>query len=74
MAGTVKPRRTQVEAIDALTEQIRISNVLAALAQGPSAWEQDTKPTTSEVTRARTAVRNTLRADIARSLGIELPS
>ena len=71
MAET-KKRRTQVEAIDALTAELRLANTLSALALGPSAWEHDTatKATTPKAV-ARLQQRNALRAEVRAALGIK---
>lgn len=66
MAAT---RRTQVQAIDDLTAQIRLSNQIAVLALGATALEHETKVT--EASRARVERRNALRAAVRAWLGIE---
>jgi hypothetical protein len=64
-------RRTQVDAIDALTAEIRTSNLLAVLAMGVTALEHDEgKRATTDIARARTAQRNELRAAVRAGLGI----
>ncbi|MDQ1174197.1 uncharacterized protein YaiI (UPF0178 family) [Microbacterium testaceum] len=67
--AAAKPRRTQVDAIDDLTAQIRLSNALAALALPASALEHDGKAYTNEATQERVNRRNAQRA-VARA-GLE---
>lgn len=65
-------RRTQVEAIDALTAEIRTANRLKALELGTKAWKHDEgKGVTSAGALADLAARNGLRAHIRTDLGIE---
>ncbi|WP_194385332.1 hypothetical protein [Microbacterium luteum] len=65
-------RRTQVQAIDELTEQLRVANTLQALALGPSAWEHDTSTrATTPTAVARLHQRNALRAEVRAALGIK---
>lgn len=65
-------RRTQVEAIDALTAEIRLSNILAVLGMGVTALEHDEgKRATSPQAIERTAKRNALRAEARVALGME---
>lgn len=64
-------RRTQVEAIDDLTAQIRLSNQIAVLGLGASALEHDGKPYAVPATQARADRRNALRAAVRDGLGIE---
>lgn len=71
MAATVG-RRTQVEALDALTAEVRLANQIAVLGLGVSALEHDEgKRATSDVAKARIAQRNALRAEVRAALGIE---
>lgn len=70
--AAAKPRRTQVEAIDDLTAEIRLSNQIALLSLGVTALEHDEgKGQTHPKTIARTARRNELRASIRAALGNE---
>lgn len=62
-------RRTQVEAIDDLIAQIRLSNQIAVLALGATALEHETKVT--DASKARVDRRNALRAAVRAGLGIE---
>lgn len=72
MAASSSPRRTQVEAIDDLTAQIRLSNQISALKLGSSALDHDTGArANTAIARARVSRMNTLRADIRAGLGIE---
>lgn len=71
MAG--EKRRTQVDAIDDLTAELRTANALTALQLGAAALEHDAKgeqsPTAS--TAARAVRRNALRKVAREGLGIE---
>lgn len=71
--GTETKRRTQVDAIDDLTAELRTANVLAALAMGGSALEHDAKGEQSATasTAARAKVRNALRKVAREGLGID---
>lgn len=64
-------RRTQVEAIDDLTAELRLSNQIAVLGLGAPALD-DVEPTAkaSEATVRRQGRLNVLRAEIRRGLGI----
>lgn len=64
-------RRTQVDAIDDLTAQIRLSNQIAVLGLGASALEHDGKSYTNTATQDRADRRNALRAAVRAGLGIE---
>lgn len=64
-------RRTQVDAIDDLTAQIRLSNQIAILGLGASALEHDGKEYTNTATQARADRRNELRAAVPAGLSIE---
>jgi hypothetical protein len=69
MAAT---KRTQVQAIDDLTEQIRISNLLAAVALPATALAHDagTRAQTAAA-KANVARRNAIRAQLRAALGTE---
>lgn len=71
--GTETKRRTQVDAIDDLTRELRTANVLAALALGGSALEHDAKGEQSPVasTAARAKFRNALRKAARDGLGVD---
>ncbi len=62
-------RRTQVDAIDDLTAQLRLANQIAVLAMGATALEHETKFT--DASKARVDRRNALRAAVRAGLGIE---
>jgi hypothetical protein len=64
-----KTRRTQVEAIDDLTAQLRLSNQIAVLALGATALEHEKRVT--DASKARVDRRNALRAAVRAGLGIE---
>lgn len=72
MGTTSKPRRTQVEALDDLTAEIRTSNLLAVLALGVNALEHETK--TTPASEVRVARRNEVRAQVRTALRIEVGS
>lgn len=65
-------KRTQVQAIDDLTEQLRISNLLAAVALPATALAHDpgTRATTAAA-KANVARRNAIRAQLRDALGSE---
>jgi hypothetical protein len=65
-------KRTQVQAIDDLTEQIRISNLLAAVALPATALAHDpgTRAQTAAA-KANVARRNAIRAELRTALGTE---
>lgn len=62
-------RRTQVEAIDDLTAQIRLSNQLTALALPVAVLRHDDKTYTDPVTHARVDEKNRKRAEVRAALG-----
>lgn len=62
-------RRTQVDAIDDLTAQLRLANQIAVLSMGATALEHETKVT--DASKARVERRNALRAAVRAGLGIE---
>lgn len=66
-----KPRRTQVEAIDDLTAQLRLSNQLTALALPAAVLRHDDKKYTDPVTKARVDEKNLRRAEVRAALGWE---
>ncbi len=61
-------RRTQVEAIDDLTAQIRLSNQIAVLALGATALEHETKVT--DASKARVDRRNAPPRCVRAGLGM----
>lgn len=66
-------RRTQVEAIDDLTAQIRLSNQLTALALPAAVLKHDDKKYSNPVTQAAVDEKNLRRADVRVALGWEQP-
>lgn len=71
MGTTTKPRRTQVEAIDDLTAQLKLSNQIAVLSLGASVLEHDGKAYANPATQKRADRRNELRAAVRAGLGVE---
>jgi hypothetical protein len=67
-----RSERRIVDALDDLTAELRLANRLRLLSLPASALEHDkgTKATTN-VTRARVARQNVLRAEVRAALGIE---
>jgi len=65
------PRRTQVEAIDDLTAQIRLSNQLTALALPAAVLKHDGKEYSNPTTKAAVDDKNRRRADVRAALGWE---
>ncbi|WP_114587768.1 hypothetical protein [Microbacterium arborescens] len=65
-------KRTQVQAIDDLTEQLRISNLLAAVALPATALAHDpgTRAQTAAA-KANVARRNAIRAQLREALDAE---
>lgn len=60
-----------VHATMALVEQQRLANLIAALTLTPSRLADETiKADASEVTRARIALRNAIRAEVREGLGL----
>ncbi len=71
MAQATKPRRTQVEAIDALAAEVRTSNLIAVLALGTSALDHvDVSKLKQPATVARQERLNVARAGIREGLGL----
>jgi len=68
MAAT---RRTQVDAIDDLTAQIRLSNQLTALALPAAVLRHDDKNYMNPVTKAAVDEKNARRAEVRAALGWE---
>ncbi|MBN9210743.1 MAG: hypothetical protein BGO45_10740 [Microbacterium sp. 71-36] len=66
-----KLRRTQVEAIDDLTAQLRLSNQLTALALPAAVLRHDEKTYTNPVTQAAVEEKNARRAEVRAALGWE---
>lgn len=64
-------RRTQVEAIDDLTAQIRLSNQITALALPSAVLKHDDKTYTNPVTQAAVDEKNRRRAEVRAALGWE---
>ncbi len=65
-------RRTQVEAIDALTAELRTANRLKALELGAKAWKHDEgRIVTSPSAIADLNARNGLREQVRAALDIE---
>ncbi|MBD8218235.1 hypothetical protein IFU40_06255 [Microbacterium sp. CFBP 13617] len=69
--AAAKPRRTQVEALDDLTAQIRLSNQLNALALPAAVLKHDPKTYTNPVTQTAVDEKNQRRADVRAALGWE---
>ena len=72
-AGLTNPQLialAQAHATLALVEEQRLANEIALLAMGATAVEHDTKPTATDVARARTDRRNALRRRIREGLGL----
>ncbi|MDQ1127590.1 hypothetical protein QE428_002623 [Microbacterium sp. SORGH_AS 505] len=71
-SGASRPRRTQVEAIDDLTAELRTANHLKALELGAKAWKHDEgRNVTSPSAIADMNARNGLRAQVRAALNIE---
>ena len=66
-----QPRRTQVEAIDDLTAQLRLSNQLTALALPAAVLRRDDKNYTNPATQAAVDEKNARRAEVRAALGWE---
>ncbi|MBD8477596.1 hypothetical protein [Microbacterium sp. CFBP 8794] len=66
-----KRNRTQVEAIDDLTAQIRLSNQLTALALPAAVLRHDDKQYSNPATKAAVEEKNRRRADVRAVLGWE---
>lgn len=68
MAAT---RRTQVDAIDDLTAQLRLANHIAVLSLGASALEHDSTEYKNPATQIRADRRNAVRAVVRAGVHIE---
>jgi len=64
-------RRTQVEAIDDLTAQLRLANHIAVLALGASALENDSTEYKNPATQVRADRRNAVRAVVRAGIETE---
>jgi hypothetical protein len=64
-------RRTQVDAIDDLTAQLRLANQLTALALPAAVLKHDDKTYTNPVTQAAVEEKNARRAEVRAALGWE---